>query len=339
MTIQNYSTVASRNLIRAEQEMLRHAEPIIVLGNFGTQKEQPLNKTDTIVFRRLNPFNMQSNGTPGITAAAFILSEGVTPNSNTISYTDVSVTLQQYGVLFKFSSKAELMYEDDIPSDMSKLTGETMAEVAEMIRYGVLRGGTNVSYANGSSRDAVNTVITLGLLRKAARTMESNRARRVTQRLSSGPNFGTSPVEPGYIVFLHTDVESDVRNLPGFTKVEEYAQRQTVHAREIGSVENFRFVTSPLLAPFDEAGSSTLNGCLGSSNVDVYPVLVVAEDAWGNVALKGMGSVKPTILSARQKNHANPLGQFGYVGGDFWMASVRLNENWMVRLEVGATSL
>lgn len=339
MTIQNYSTVASRNLIRAEQEMLRHAEPIIVLGNFGTQKEQPLNKTDTIVFRRLNPFNMQSNGAPGITAAAFILAEGITPNSNTISYTDVSVTLQQYGVLFKFSSKAELMYEDDIPSDMSKLTGETMAEVAEMIRYGVLRGGTNVLYANGSSRDAVNTVVSLSLLRKAARTLETNRARRVTQRLSSGPNFGTSPVEPGYVVFIHTDVESDIRNLPGFTKREEYAQRQAVHDREVGSVENFRFVTSPLLVPFDEAGSGTTNGCLGTSNVDVYPVLVIAEDAWGNVALKGMGAVKPTILPARQKNHANPLGQFGYVGGDFWMASVRLNENWMVRLEAGATAL
>lgn len=339
MTIQNYSTVASRNLIRAEQEMLKHAEPIIVLGNFGSQKEQPMNKTDTVVFRRLNPFNMQANGTPSITAANFILAEGQTPNSNTISYTDVSVTLQQYGVLFKFSSKAELMYEDDIPSDMSKLTGETMAEVAEMIRYGVLKGGTNVLYANGSSRDAVNTVVSLALLRKAARTLNSNRARRVTQRLSSGPNFGTAPVEPGYVVFVHTDVESDIRNMPGFTKVEEYAQRKPVHDREIGSVENFRFVTSPLLAPFDEAGASTLNGCLGSSNVDVYPVIVIGEDAWGNVALKGMGAVKPTILSARQKNHANPLGQFGYVGGDFWMATVRLNENWMVRLEVGATSL
>lgn len=339
MTIQNYSTVASRNLIRAEQDMLKHAEPIIVLGNFGTQKEQPLNKTDTIVFRRLNPFNMQSGGAPGITAANFILAEGTTPNSNTISYTDVSVTLQQYGVLFKFSSKAEMMYEDDIPSDMSKLTGETMAEVAEMIRYGVLRGGTNVLYGNGSTRAGVNTVVTLSLLRKAARTLESNRARRVTQRLSSGPNFGTSPVEPGYLVFVHTDVESDIRNLPGFTKREEYAQRSAVHDREIGSVENFRFVTSPLLIAFDEAGSGTLNGCLGSSNVDVYPILVIAEDAWANVALKGMGAVKPTILSARQKNHANPLGQFGYVGGDFWMASVRLNENWMVRLEVGATSL
>jgi N4-gp56 family major capsid protein len=339
MTIQNYSTVASRNLIRAEQDMLKHAEPIIVLGNFGTQKEQPLNKTDTIVFRRLNPFNMQAGGAPGITAASFILAEGVTPNSNTISYTDVSVTLQQYGVLFKFSSKAEMMYEEDIPSDMAKLTGETMAEVAEMIRYGVLRGGTNVLYGNGSTRAGVNTVVTLGLLRKAARTLESNRARRVTQRLSSGPNFGTSPVEPGYIVFVHTDVESDIRNLPGFTKREEYAQRSAVHDREIGGTENFRVVTSPLLTPFDEAGSGTLNGTLGTSNVDVYPILVIAEDAWANVALKGMGAVKPTILSARQKNHANPLGQFGYVGGDFWMASVRLNENWMVRLEVGATSL
>lgn len=339
MAIQNYSTVASRNLIRAEQEMLRHAEPIVVLGSFGVQKEQPLNKTDTIVFRRLNPFNMQSNGAPGINPAAFQLQEGVTPNSNTISYTDVSVTLQQYGVLFKFSSKAELMYEDNIPADMSKLTGETMAEVAEMVRYGALRGGTSVQYTNGSARTAVNTPISLGALRAAARTLEKARARRVTERLASGPNFGTAPVEPGYIVFVHTDVESDIRNLPGFTKVEEYAQRKTAHAREIGTVENFRFVTSPLLAPFAGAGSGTKNGCLGNTNVDVYPILVTAADAWGNVALKGMGAVKPTILSARTKSHANPLGQFGYVGGDFWMASVRLNENWMVRIEAGATAL
>ena len=117
------------------------------------------------------------------------------------------------------------------------------------------------------------------------------------------------------------------------------AHRSAWHDRELGVAENFRFVTAPLLIPFDEAGSGTLNGCLGSSNVDVYPILVIAEVACANVALKGMGAVKPTILSARQKNHANPLGQFGYVGGDFWMASVRLNENWMVRLEVGATSL
>lgn len=341
MTMQGYSTAPSRNLIRAEQQMLLHAQPIIVLGNFGSQQQQPLNKTDTVVFRRLNPFNMASNGTPTITPQAFLLAEGTTPNSNTITYTDVSVTLQQYGVLFKFSSKVEMLYEDDIPSDMSTLTGESLAEVAELIRYGVIKGGITVLYSNGTTRAGVNTVVTLNRLRQAVRTLESNRAKMVTSRLSSGPNYGTAPVEPAYLIFIHTDVESDVRNLPGFTKVAEYAQFKPAHEREIGSVERFRFITSPLFAPFLAAGSSTLNGCVsaGAANVDVYPLLITAQDAWGQVALKGMGAVKPTVLKASDVNHANPLGQFGYVGANFWIASVRLNENWMVRLEVGVTAL
>lgn len=341
MTMQGYSTAPSRNLIRAEQEMLTHAEPIIVLGNFGAQKSQPLNKTDTVVFRRLNPFNMQANGTPNVVAQNFVLAEGTTPNANTIAYTDVSVTLQQYGVLFKFSSKVEMMYEDDIPADMATLTGETLAEVAELIRYGVVKAGTSVLYANGASRAAVNTVITLNRLRQATRQLELARAKMVTQRLQTGPNYGTQPVEPGFIVFLHTDCEADVRNLPGFTKTAEYAQFKPVHEREIGSCERYRFVTSPLLNPFLAAGSGTLNGCVsvGSANVDVYPLIVMAQEAWGSVALKGMGAVKPTILKASERNHANPLGQFGYVGANFWTASVRLNENWMVRLEVGVSAL
>lgn len=341
MSMQGYSTAPSRNLIRAEQAMLSHAEPIIVLGNFGTQQEQPLNKTDTIVFRRVNPFNMQANGTPGIVAQNFVLAEGTTPNSNSITYTDVSVTLQQYGVLFKFSSKVEAMYEDDIPADMATLTGETLAEVTELIRYGAVKAGTSVLYGNGSTRAGVNTVLSLNRLRAATRALESARAKMVTQRLATGVNYGTQPVEPGYIVFVHTDVEADVRNLPGFTKTVEYAQFKPVHEREIGSVERFRFITSPLLAPFLAAGSNTLNGCLsqGGANVDVYPVIVMAQEAWGQVALKGMGAVQPTILPAKQKNHANPLGQFGYVGANFWTASVRLNENWMVRLEVGVSTL
>jgi len=77
----------------------------------------------------------------------------------------------------------------------------------------------------------------------------------------------------------------------------------------------------------------------GGSNVDVYPCLVVAEDAWGQVALKGYGSIDPTILRATEKNHANPMGQFGYVGANFWKAAVLLNQNFMVRLEVAATAL
>ena len=64
MAEQLYGTVASRNLIRAEMEMLKMVDTIQVLGKFGAQKEQPLRKTDTVVFRRLKPFNSTATETP-----------------------------------------------------------------------------------------------------------------------------------------------------------------------------------------------------------------------------------------------------------------------------------
>jgi N4-gp56 family major capsid protein len=350
--IQNYGTVASRNLIRAAQGMLEHAQPITVLGDFGTQREMPQNSTDTLVFRRTLPFGAStvgttiegSNryvGTPDITASNFVLAEGVTPNSNTISFQDVSVQLQQYGILFKYSSKVEQLYEDDIPGEMVKLTGETLAEVMEMVRYGVLKAGSTVIYANGTTRAGINTPISLNAIRKAARTLESNRSRRVTSRLAPGVNFGTRAVQPAYVVFVHTDAVADIRNLPGFTRVEEYGSFKPIHDREVGACEDFRFISSPLLKPFAAAGSNTLNGCLsvGGANVDVYPFIVIGEDAWGQVALKGMSAIKPVVLKASQTNHANPLGQFGYVGASTWFATVRLNDAFMARIEAGVTAL
>lgn len=356
MARQDYSTVASRNLIRAAQGMLEHAMPIIVLGDFGEQREMPQNSTDTLVFRRTLPFgasttgsgidDLQYVGTPGGTGgldpADFVLTEGTTPTANTIDFQDVTVTLQNYGILFQFSSKTEHLYEDDVPAEMQKLVGETIGEVLEIVRYGVLKAGTNVIYANGASRSAVNTAITRNKLRLAARVLESNRGKRVTQRLAPSVNYATRAVMPAYLVFCHTDAEADVRNLEGFTNVVDYGSFKPVHEREFGACEQFRFISSPLLVPFLGAGSLTLNNMVSTgagTNVDVYPFLVIGESAWGQVALKGMSAISPTMISSKTKNHANPLGMFGYVGAQTWFNAVRLNDAWMVRIEAGVSEL
>ena len=343
--MQTYSLVPSRNLIMAEREMLKHAEPIKVLGSFGMQKQVPQNKTDTVVFRRAVPIDAGTNGAPNVTTSNYLLQEGVTPAARTITYQDVQVTLQQYGVLMKISSKAENMYEDDIPGDMTKLVGEHMATIEELIAYGVVRGGTNVIYANGAARVSVNTAVSLNKLRQAARQLESAHAMRVTEKLAAGPNFGTAAVHPAYLVFIHTDLEADVRNLAGFTPVVEYGSQKPVHEREIGAVEQFRFITSPYFKAFLAAGGTVTagaflsNGGTSGTTADVYPIMVVAQEAWGQVALKGMGSIQPIYLPAKQITHANPMGQFGYVGANFYKNAVRLNENWLVRLEVAASGL
>lgn len=343
--MQTYSLVPSRNLIMAEREMLKHAMPIKVLSTFGMQKQIPQNKTDTVVFRRALPIDAGSNGAPNITTSNYLLQEGVTPGSRTISYQDVQVTLQQYGVLMKLSRKAENMYEDDIPGDMVKLVGEHMASLEELIAYGVVRGGTNVVYANGSARTSVNTAITLNKLRQAARQLEAAFAQLVTEKLAASVNYGTSAVEPAYLVFIHTDMEADFRNLAGFVPVAKYGSQKPVHEREVGNVERFRIITSPYFKPFlagggtITAGTFLSNGGSTGTTADVYPTMVVAQEAWGQVALKGMGAIEPIYLPAKQITHANPMGQFGYVGANFYKNAVRLNENWMVRLESACTAL
>jgi len=344
MGTQTYSLVPSRNLIRAELQMLKHAEPTMVLGSFGMQKEQPLNKTDTLVFRRLDPYNAGANGVAQITAIDFQIAEGSIPDAGTINYTNVSVTLKQYAVLFKLTSKAALMYEDDIPGDMVKLTGSTLGEVAELVAYGEFKAGTSVIYANGTTRAGINTAISLDKLRQATRTLENNMGKKVTSTIAPGLKFDTSAVEECFLVFMHTDCNSDVRDLPNFVPRIKYGTAiSPVHAREMGCCEEFRFVTSPLFRPFLAAGSATLNGMVAAdaTNVDVYPMLVIAEEAWGHVSLKGHGktSISPTFLPPSQKNHANPSGTFGYVGADFWYAPVRANENWFLRIETAVTKL
>jgi N4-gp56 family major capsid protein len=329
----------------AEREMLKHAMPIKVLSTFGTQKPTPQNKTDTVVFRRALPIDAGTNGAPSITTSNYLMQEGVTPGSRSITYQDVQVTLQQYGVLMKLSSKAEAMYEDDIPGDMVKLVGEHMASIEELVSYGVVRGGTNVVFSNGSARTSVNTVITINKLRQAARQLESAHAQLVTEKLASSVNFGTSAIEPGYLVFIHTDMEADFRNLTNFVPVAKYGSQKPVHEREVGTVERFRIITSPYFRPFLAAGGSVTagtflsNGGTSGTTADVYPVMVVAQEAWGQVSLKGMNAIQPIYLPAKQITHANPMGQFGYVGANFYKNAVRLNENWLVRIECAASGL
>ena len=88
--MQNYSTAPSRNLIMAEREMLKKADPIKVLSSFGDQKPVPQNKTDTVVFRRPVPLDAAANGAPQVTASDYLLQEGTTPTARTIQYQDVA---------------------------------------------------------------------------------------------------------------------------------------------------------------------------------------------------------------------------------------------------------
>lgn len=336
MTTTTYSSggVTPRTNVFAARTMLEHAQPVIVLGKFGQTKELPPNKTDTIKFRRPVVFS----------AATTPLQEGVTPTSTSFRYEDVTAVLKQYGQVVEVTDKISDLHEDPVIQGAAEQSGENIGRTMEAITYGVVKAGTNVFYANGSARNSVNTPISIAKQRAVVRALEKQKAMRITKILDGSIKYATKPVEASWVATGHTDLENDVRDLPGFTPVAEYGSRSPLHEYELGSVENVRYILSPDLGPIADAGG-TYNGSgddmvsTSGTSADVYPVLFFGKEAYGTVPLRGKGAVSPSIIRPGTISAADPLGQRGYIGWKSWFTAVILNQLWMARLEVAATAL
>lgn len=323
--------ISQRTTVYAERQMLKHAAPVVVLDKFGMLRPMPKNKGVNPKFRRPVPF----------TAATAPLQEGVTPTSTAFRYEDVETTLRQYGQVVEITDVIEDTHEDPVLNDAAEQCGENIGRTIEQLTYGVLRAGTSVTYANGTGRSDVNTPISLNKLRAVSRALKAQKGMKITKILDSSVNYATKAIEASYIAVHHTDLEADIRNLAGFTPVAQYGSRKPVSDYEIGSVEDFRFICSPDLEPFQAEGSATLNGMIADdgTNVDVYPVLCFAKEAYGIVPLRGQGAVSPSIIRPGKIEKSDPLGQRGMVGWKTWHAAVILNDAWMNRLECAATDL
>lgn len=334
MTINKYgdAAISPRTNVYAAAKMLSHAGPVLVLDKTGPEAaELPANATDTVKFRRCVPFD----------AATTPLTEGVSPTAKSLSFEDTSVALKQYGEVYIVTDKIADTHEDPVINKASMLCGENIGRTSEALNYGVLKAGTTVFYSNGASRAVVNTPISLAKQRAITRSLKAQKAQKIRNVLAPSPNYETRAVEASFIAVAHTDLENDIRGLPGFTPCAEYGTRDMICPDEIGKVDDVRYLLSADLDPFQAAGSATLNGMVAddSTNVDVYPVLYFGREAWGTVALKGQGAVKVNIIPPDAQSKSDPLNQRGYVGWKMYHAALILNQNWMARLEVAATDL
>ena len=348
MTMQSYALTPGR-IERFKGEILKHAKPFECLSLVGRQIQMPKNNSKTYVARRWLPYGATAaqpnqffqNGTGdrgNALVQAHLTAEGITPNPDSITPQDVVEVIYQYSCLYGFTDVTFDLYEDDIPEQMKIQIGERVALVNEMICYGKLKTSTNQFYGGtGTSRATVNGSMTLNLQRAVVRGLQANHAMPMTRILKASPNFDTSAVAAGYYAYCHTDLEGMIRDLPGFTPVEKYATGEA-QPNEIGKTERFRWITSPELIPFQDAGAAV--GATGlfstsGSNIDVYPVIVMGQDAFSQIAVRGSQSLDPTYLPPGQKDKSDPHGQRGYAGSKWYKATMLENQGWMAVVNVG----
>jgi len=327
----------------ATVRMLTRAFPLLQLERFGQAYPLPTNNTQTAKFRRY--FLSGTTGAAGsgsgdfyIPVATNPLVEGVTPTGNMLSNQDYTVTVAQYGDYVTITDVVMDTHTDPVLQQATDILGEQAALTVETLRFNVLKAGTNVFYANNvGGRSSVVTAISLADQRRVTTALNRQNAKKITRVVASTADFNTKSVEAAYMGVVHPDLETDIRTMAGFKPVADYGPHTSPMEGEIGSVEQVRYLSSTVIAPWPELGGAkgALRG--GTTNADVYPVLYFARDAFGLVPLKGKSSITPMVVNPKP-SPGDPLAQRGTVGWKLWTATVILQEAFMARLEVGATA-
>lgn len=321
-----YGDISPRTAAYAAKDMLKRGLPYLVLEKFGQTKPIPSRSSKAVTFRRYEALDKTPNA----------LTEGVTPTAKQLTKTDVTGTLVQYGDLVTITDVVLDTHEDPVLMEATEILGEQAAQMIETVRFNVIKAGTNVFYANGSARNAVNTTVTTSLQRQITRSLKRQNARKITNVVRSTPSYGTEAVAPSFVCLCHSDMEGDIRNMSGFVPTEKYGS-MTPWESEIGKVEDVRYVSSTVFEPWADAGGLDGDTYLSTTgtNADVYPLLYLARDAYGIVPLKGNNAITPMVVNPKPSD-SDPLGQRGHVSWKSMQTAVILNDAWMARLEAAA---
>jgi N4-gp56 family major capsid protein len=335
MSLNTYEDISPRTRGKAVARLLKRGQHDMVAERFGQIDPQPKKSTKTRKYRRYHSL-------PRATAP---LAEGVPPAGQKLSYTDVNITLEQYGDVVWITDVIADTHEDPVLQESMDLCGEQAAETIEAIRISYLKGGTNVFYAAGvASRSLVNSPPTRGDFRKIYRYFKKHKAREISKIIKASAMVSTEPVKQGYFVMGHTDASADLRDIPGFVSVEQYSNSDKSLPNEAGKLEEFRFILTAMFDPWEAAGVAGTtylsSGAEVSSNTacDVYPMIVVAKDAYAIVPLQGYESVDIGVVNPGKKTTDQPLGQKGFVSWITWQGGGILNQQWIARLEHAVTA-
>lgn len=320
-----YGDITPRTAGHVVRELLERGFPHLCFEKWGQAKPLSNRSTKTMIWRRYLAFN----------ATPKTLAEGVTPKMTQLRKVDVQTTLVQLGDGTTISDVVADTHEDPVMQEAIDILGEQAAIMVEKFRFNILKAGTSVFYSNGTARTSVNTKITTSLQRRITRQLDRLLARKITRAIASTARFDSASIPAAYVALHHTDVSNDVRDMFGFKDTVDYGGGMVAMENETGNVESVRYFGSQIMEPWTDAGGAYGGAVISTSgtSADVYPVLYIAKDAYGLVALKGQSALTPMVVNPKPSD-SDPFAQRGHVTWKSMQGAVILNDDWMVRAEV-----
>lgn len=320
-------TIASAVSEFYDRTLLTRALPYLAHDKFGQRRPIPTGNSKQIKFRRYN----------ALATATVPLTEGVTPSSTSMSVTDLTAQIQQYGAFVELTDMVSLTNVEPVLTEAAEVLGEQAGQSLDIIYRDTLVAGTSVIYSSGdANRAAVSHLITTTDLDKAIRTLKNNNARMFTEVISATDGVSTQAIRPAYMAIVHPDVEYTLEGLTGYVPASNYASQGPVMEGEIGAYKNIRFIASTFAKVFagqGASGSTTYKN--DGSKYDVYATLIFGKDAYGITELQGQG-LKNIVKAYGSGGSSDPLDQRATSGWKATTVCKILNDSFMTRVETCA---
>ena len=285
--------------------LIDNAIPKLVHDQFGQKHPIPKGSGKTIEFRKYSPL-------PKLTTP---ISEGVTPDGQSLNMSTVEATVAQYGGYITLSDVLLLTAIDNNLVQATKLLGAQAGATLDTITREVLNGGTNVIFAGGkSARTSLDesSVLKVDDIKKAVRLLKNQNAEQING---------------SWIGIIHPDIAYDLTNDPAWKDVKTYSDPSDIYEGEIGKIYGVRFV---------ETTEAKIWAKAGSGSRAVYSTLILGDNAYGVTEISG-GGLEHIVKQLGSAGTGDPLNQIATVGWKATKVAERLVENYMVRIESAST--
>ena len=294
-----------------DMTLIDEAQAKLVHDQFGQKKPIPKGSGKTIEFRKFSP----------LAKALTPITEGVTPNGNSLTVTAINATVAQYGDYIVQSDVLELTSLDNTIIEATKLLGNQAGLTLDTITRNILQAGTNVSYCPKIAADGTETEVTSRAALDSTCQLTVDMVQRAVTKLRA-QNAPT--IDGDYVAIIHPYVAYDLMRDKEWIESHKYATPENIYAGEIGKIAGCRFVQST------EAKIYKGDGC--PSGLAVFGTLFLGAGAYGVTEITG-GGLQTIVKQKGSAGTADPLDQRSSVGWKAIKTAERLVENYMVRVE------
>ena len=289
-----------------DRNLLENAEPELVHDQWAQTRDIPKHGGKKIEFRKFSQ----------LPKALTALTEGVTPEGQEISVTNLEAEVKQYGGYVKVSDILQMTTIDNVIVETTDMIGSQAGRTLDTISREVMNAGTNVQYAEGQVSSRVTLTkdhkLTVKAVKMAVRMLEKQHAKKING---------------SYIGIIHPDIAFDLTEDDRWIEAHKYAKPEELFNGEIGMIAGVRFVKTTEAKIFAKAGAGS---------IDVYSTLILGANAYATTKIED-GGLETIIKQLGSAGTADPLNQRATIGWKATKVTEILSQEYMVRIETGST--